>query len=94
MEVISNLLLHWNIIFEGFRIKILRIASKCLTRTSDMIVLEVADPIWIHKDEDPTPLLAPNRKRKRDRREERENRTAGVRDNSRAGVIEVTDSVS
>ena len=54
---------------------------------------QVADSIWIHKDEGPTPLLPPNRKRKRDRREERDNRTAGVRDNSTAGVIEITDSV-
>ena len=59
-----------------------------------MIVMEVADPIWIHKDEDPTPLLAPNRKRKRDRREERENRTAGVRVTAAGAVIEITDSVA
>ena len=56
-------------------------ASKCLTPTSDMVVLELADPIWVHKDEDPTPLLAPNRKRKR------ESRMAGVIEITRFGAM-------
>ncbi len=41
--------------------------------------------LWIHKDEDPTPPWAPNRKRKHERREERENRTAGGEGKSHGG---------
>ena len=40
-------------------------ARKGLTSMSDMIVLELAHPKWIHKDDDPTEPLPPNRKRKR-----------------------------
>ena len=40
-------------------------ARKGLTSMSDMIVLELAHPKLIHKDDDPTEPLPPNRKRKR-----------------------------